>query len=74
MTQEYSKDKEFFEAGLILIQEGLKPEKVATIKPLLQGEAPLEEKVNKIKTELPELFGSVTQQPIVVKKKIHNQR
>lgn len=65
LTQEYSKDKEFFEAGLILIQEGLKPEKVGTIKPLLQGEAPLEEKVNKIKTELPELFGSGTQ-PITV--------
>lgn len=58
LTQQYSKDKEFFEAGLILVQQGLKPEKIGAIKPLLQSEEPLEEKVNRIKTELPELFGS----------------
>lgn len=62
LTQQYSKDKEFFEAGLILVQEGLKPEKIGAIKPLLQSEEPLEEKVNRIKTELPELFGGERKQ------------
>lgn len=70
LTQQYSKDKEFFEAGLILVQQGLKPEKIGAIKPLLQSEEPLEEKVNRIKTELPELFGGVGNQPqtVVVEK------
>lgn len=69
LTQQYSKDKEFFEAGLILVQQGLKPEKIGAIKPLLQSEEPLEEKVNRIKTELPELFGSGgTTQTVVVEK------
>lgn len=63
--EKYKKDVESFnqerishEASIELLSQGLKPERLSGIKPLLEGEGTVEEKVNKIKTELPELFVS----------------
>lgn len=49
-------DKNYFDVSLNLIKEGLSPDKVNTIKPLIDLEKGVEDNVEKIKGDLPELF------------------
>lgn len=54
--EELTQSQDFYELGIRLVGEGVKPERIQTLKTIVPKEGDIEEKVAYVKETLPELF------------------